>query len=145
LWIELDFWKMSKNVDFSETCFSQENEVGLRMYTIYVITKNGFAWLHWEIICFTLKIEFFWKSGKVRRTLWFVKFHRNWPVKRTCVYTYTHMWLMYIHSWGNWVVFLSFGSIALITLKWWNMIRTWLKIIIESDYLENSLWIVWYE
>jgi len=40
MWIELDFWKMSKNVDFSKTSFSQENEVGLRMYTIYVITKN---------------------------------------------------------------------------------------------------------
>jgi len=38
---------MSKNADFSETCFSQENEVGLRMYTDYVTSKNGFDWSHW--------------------------------------------------------------------------------------------------
>jgi len=112
---------MSKNVDFSETCFSQDNEVGLRMYTIYVITKNGFAWFHWEITCFTLKMELFWKSGKVRRTLWFWWFCRIWPVKRTCMHTYTHMWLMCIHSWGNWVVCLVFGSIVLVVLKLWNM------------------------
>jgi len=37
---------MSKNADFSETCFSQENEVGLRMYTDYVIPKSGFARFH---------------------------------------------------------------------------------------------------
>ena len=42
LLIELNFWKMFKNADFFETCFSQENEVGLRMYTDYVISKNGF-------------------------------------------------------------------------------------------------------
>jgi len=42
LWIELNFWKMSKNANFSETCLPQENEVGLSMYTIYVIPKNGF-------------------------------------------------------------------------------------------------------
>ena len=32
---------MSKNVDFSETCFSQVNDVGLSMYDVYVVTKNG--------------------------------------------------------------------------------------------------------
>jgi len=32
---------MSKNADFSETCFSQVNDVGLGMYAVYVITKNG--------------------------------------------------------------------------------------------------------
>ena len=53
---------MSKNADFSEIYFSQENEVGLRMYTDYVISKNGFDWFHWELTCFALKMEFFWKS-----------------------------------------------------------------------------------
>jgi len=31
------------NADFFEICFSQENEVGLRMYIDYVISKNGFS------------------------------------------------------------------------------------------------------
>jgi len=31
---------MSKNTDFSETCFSQVNDVGLSMYAVYVVTKN---------------------------------------------------------------------------------------------------------
>jgi len=34
-------WKMSKNADFSETCFSQVNDVGLSVYAVDVITKNG--------------------------------------------------------------------------------------------------------
>jgi len=33
---------MSKNADFSETCFSQVNDVGLSMYVVYVIIDNGF-------------------------------------------------------------------------------------------------------
>jgi len=37
---------MSKNVDFSESCFSQVNDVGLSMYVVYVITKNGFDLFH---------------------------------------------------------------------------------------------------
>jgi len=32
---------MSKNANFSETCFSQVNDVGLNMYAVYVVTKNG--------------------------------------------------------------------------------------------------------
>jgi len=112
--LNLIFWKMSKNADFSEICLPHENEVGLSMYTIYVITIHGFDWFHWELTCFALKMEFFWKSGNMRRTLWFVRFHSNWLVKRICMYTYIHMWLVCIPSWGNWVVFLSFGSIALI-------------------------------
>jgi len=146
LWIELDFWKMSKNVNFSETCFSQENEVRLRMSTIYVITKkNGFDWFHWVLSCFALKMEFFWKSGKVRLTLWFWWFHSIGPVKRTCMHTYTHMWLMFIYSWGNWVVFLSFGSIVVVVSKLWNIRRTWLNLILKLDYLAYILWMVWYD
>jgi len=37
---------MSKNADFSETCFSQVNDVGLSMYVVYVITKNGLDIFH---------------------------------------------------------------------------------------------------
>ena len=29
------------NADFSETCFSQVNDVGLSMYIVYVVTTNG--------------------------------------------------------------------------------------------------------
>jgi len=32
---------MSKNANFFETCFSQVNYVGLSMYGVYVVTKNG--------------------------------------------------------------------------------------------------------
>jgi len=65
---------MSKNVDFSESCFSQVNDVGLSMYVVYVITKNGFDLFHWELNCFALKMDSIWKSGIMRRTLWFERF-----------------------------------------------------------------------
>jgi len=48
---------MSKNADFSETCFSQVNDVGLSMYDVYVVTKNGIDSFHWESIRFTLKMN----------------------------------------------------------------------------------------
>jgi len=123
---------MSKNADFFETCFSQKNEVGLRMYTDFVIAKNGLAWFQWELTCFALKMEFFWKSGKVRRTWWFVRFRSNWPVKRTCIHQYTHMWLMCIHSWGKWVVFLSF---------WFNCLSCFKVVKYETNLVENNLWV----
>jgi len=103
---------MSKNADFSETCFSQVNDVGLSMYAVYVVTKNGIDSIHWESIRFTLKMNIIWKSGIVRRTLWFEKFLSSWPVKRTCVYTYTHKWLVCMHSWGNWIALHCFGSLT---------------------------------
>jgi len=37
---------MSKNADFSETCFSQVNDVGLSMYVVYVVTKNVLDLFH---------------------------------------------------------------------------------------------------
>jgi len=55
------------------------------------------------------------------------------------------MWLMCIHSWGNWVVFLVFGSIAIIVLKLWNDRRTLLKFMFKTELLANLLWIVWYD
>jgi len=36
---ELNFCKMPKNADFSETCFSQVNDVEFSMYVVYVINK----------------------------------------------------------------------------------------------------------
>jgi hypothetical protein len=65
---------MSKNVDFSETHFSQGKRVGLRLYTDYMISKNGCDWFQWGLTCFALKMEFFWKSNKERQTLWFYDF-----------------------------------------------------------------------
>jgi len=41
---ELNFWKMSKNVHFPETRFSRGKRVGLRLYTDYMISKNGCDW-----------------------------------------------------------------------------------------------------
>jgi len=87
LWNELNFWKMSKNADFSETCFFQVNDVALSMYVVYVVTKNGIDLFHWELNCFVLKMNSIWKSGIMRRTLWFARFLDSWPVKRTCMCT----------------------------------------------------------
>ena len=67
---------MSNNVDFSETCFSQGNGVGLRLYTDYMISKNGYDWFHWVVTCFALKMEFFWKNDKERWTCDFVEVSR---------------------------------------------------------------------
>jgi len=69
LGIELNFWKMSRNVDFSETRFSQGNGVGLRLHTDYMISKNGCDWFHLVLNCFTLKMKFFRKTVKERQTL----------------------------------------------------------------------------
>jgi len=52
---------MSKNTDFSKTCFYQVNDVGLSMYVVYVVTKNGFGLFHWELNCFALKMDSFRK------------------------------------------------------------------------------------
>jgi len=37
------------------------------------------------------------QNDKVRRTWWFWWFHSIGLVKRTCMHTYTRMWLMCIH------------------------------------------------
>jgi len=81
---------MSKNADFSETCFSQVNDVGLSMHVVYVVTKNDIDLFHRELIRFALKMNTIWKNGIMRRNLWFERFLSSWPVKRTCMYTYTH-------------------------------------------------------
>jgi len=85
---------------FFRNLFSQGNGVGLRLYTDYMISKNGCDWFLWVSTCFVLKMEFFWKSDKERRTLWFWWFCRSWPMKHTCILYCTHMWFKCIHSWG---------------------------------------------
>jgi len=60
---------MSKNADFSETCFSQVNDVELSMYVVYVVTKNRIDLFHGELNSFALKTYSIWKSGNMRRTL----------------------------------------------------------------------------
>jgi len=99
----------------------------------------------WIKIDFLLKNVLVLQNDKVRRILWFWWFCRIWPVKRTCMHTYTHMWLMCIHSWGNLVLCLVFGSILLVVLKLWNMWRTWLNLIFKPDYLAYLFGIVWYD
>jgi len=86
----------------------------------------------WIKLDFLLKNVLVLQNDKVRRTLWFVEFRSNWPVKRTCMHNYTHVWLMCIHSWGNWVVFLSFGSIVLVIFK---------VVKYETNLVEYNLWI----
>jgi hypothetical protein len=52
------FEKWSKNVDFSETRFSHGIGVGLRLYTDYMISKNGYDWFHQVLTCFALIMDF---------------------------------------------------------------------------------------
>jgi len=49
---------------FFRNLFSQGNEVGLRLFTDYLISKNGYDWFHRVETCFVLKMEFFWKMIK---------------------------------------------------------------------------------
>jgi hypothetical protein len=60
---------MVQNVNFSETRFSHGIEVGLRLYNVYMISKNGCDWFHQVLTCFALKMRIFMKSDKERRTL----------------------------------------------------------------------------
>ena len=60
---------MVQNVNFPEPRFSREIEVGLRLYNVYMISKNGCDWFHQVLTCFALKMGFFCKNDKVRRTL----------------------------------------------------------------------------
>jgi len=116
---ELNLCKMSKNADFSETCFSQVNDVGLSMYAVYVINKMVLIYFIESWIILLWKWIIFWKSGNMIWTLCFVRFHGNWPVKRSCTYTYIHMWLVYLHSWGNWVVLLCL-------VHWPQLLKLWI-------------------
>jgi len=99
------------NVDFSETCFSQGNEVGLILYTDYMISENGYDWFHSVVTCFALKMKFFWKNDKERRTCDFDDF-----VKVSRFYC-THMWSKCIHSWGIGPCLVGFDLFVPIILK----------------------------
>ena len=57
--ILLTFEKWSKNADFPETRFSSEIEVGLRLYNVYMISKNGCDWFHQVLTCFIFENENF--------------------------------------------------------------------------------------
>jgi hypothetical protein len=59
---------MVQNVDFPETRFARGIEVGLRLCTNYMISKNGCDWFHQVLTCFALKMGFFLKNDKDRRT-----------------------------------------------------------------------------
>jgi len=82
----------------------------------------------------------------MRRTLWVERFLGSWPVKRTCVYTYTHKWLVYMHSWGNWIAFLCFGSLTPIVqsceIYYTNLIENihWTHLLWNS-FMNGLLWI----
>jgi hypothetical protein len=60
---------MVQNVNFPKTRFSHGIEVGLRLYNVYMISKNGCDWFHQVLACLALKMEIFLKSDKGRRTL----------------------------------------------------------------------------
>jgi len=44
--MNLTFGKCPRTPIFLKTCFSQVNDVGLSMYAVYVITKNGIDLFH---------------------------------------------------------------------------------------------------
>jgi len=106
--MNLTFEKCPRTPIFSETCFSQVNDVRLSMYSGYVVTKNGIVLFHWKLNSFALKMDSFWKSCIMRRTLWITRFLGSWPVKRTCMYTYTHKWLVCMHSCENYIKLLNY-------------------------------------
>jgi len=60
---------MSKNANFSEIDFSQVNDVGLSMYDVYVVIKDGIDLFHLELNYFALKMNSISKSDIMRRTL----------------------------------------------------------------------------
>jgi len=82
----------------------------------------------------------------MRRTLWFDRFLSSWPVKRTCVYTYTHKWLVCMHSWGNWITLLCFGSLTPIVqsceIYYTNLVENihWTRLLWNS-FMNGLLWI----
>jgi hypothetical protein len=49
---------MVQNVNFSETRFPRDIEVGLRLCFDYMISKNGCDWFHQVLTCFALKMAF---------------------------------------------------------------------------------------
>jgi hypothetical protein len=66
--------------------------VGLRLYNVYMISKNGCDWFHQVLTSFALDIAFFCKSENVRRILSFSRLCHTWPVKRQGILYCTHMW-----------------------------------------------------
>lgn len=128
---------MSKNVDFFETRFSQVKRIGIRLYTHFMISKNDFNWFLWLLTCFALKTWNPWKSGKVRRTSWFLWIRYRWSMKYTCMLYCTHMWLKNIHGIDIWSCLVNFDSLSQIFLKLWSGRRTLWKLIFKFNCLAN--------
>jgi hypothetical protein len=138
----LNFWKTVQTSIFSKTRFSLEIEVGLELYNVYMISKNGCDWFHQVLNSSALKMEIFVKSEKERRTLWFLWFRRNWPVRLNCMPYCIHMWLRGMLSWGVGTCLLGFGSIAQLFIMLWFWETNLLKMVFKSRLFYVSLWIV---
>jgi hypothetical protein len=55
---------MVKECRFFRNSISPENGVGLRLYNVYMVSKNGCDWFHQVLTCFALKKGFSWKVIK---------------------------------------------------------------------------------
>jgi len=122
---------------FPKLVFLKEKGVGLRLYTDYMISKNGYDWFQWVLICYSFKMTFFWKNDIERRTLWFLWFRRIWSVKRTCILNCTYIWSKCIHSWGIRTCVLSFDSISTTDLS----CKTIDELCRKWPLRSNILWI----
>jgi len=139
-------WKSSITVSKStQNLWFVSKLQNLSIRSLFKVFESIWLMSCWIKLSFLLKNVLVLQNDKMIRTLWLLWFRSIWPVKRTCMHNYTHMWLIYIHSWGNWVCFLSFDSIAIIVLKLWYDRRTLSKIIFKTEHLANLLWIVWYD
>jgi len=100
-------------------------------YAVYMINNMVLKLSHRELVCFTLKMDYIWKSDILRRTLWFMRIHCNWPVKRSCTYTYIHMWLVYLLSRGNWVA-------CFVLVHYFQLLKLWIILYELSRKYSSS-------
>jgi len=62
------------------------------------------------------------------------------------VYTYTHKWLVCMHSWGNWIALRCFGSLTPIgqscEIYYTNLVKNihWIRLLWNS-FMNGLLWI----
>jgi len=106
----ITFGKSSKNTIFRKLTSSKT------MMWDYIHTLS--RWLKkwsWTIslrtwVSYFEKWTMFWKNNILRRML---RIHSIWPMKYLCGYTFTHMWLVYFFSRGNWIILILFWFIGL--------------------------------
>jgi len=98
-----------------------------------------------DLTWFCFENELVLQNDTMRRTWWILWFYCIWPVKRTCILYFTHMWSRCIHSWGIESCLFGLDLFVSIIFEVVNERRTLSKIVFKTKYLENLLWIVWYD